>query len=540
MADLNLQALRDALSRWAAQAVGQGARAVYLFGSLIHKDGAQFMDSSDVDLVLVMPDLDDAAARHRWLEAFAELKVELETTLFRLLRRSGREPIVSVVAVTDRELALDVHKDGHRAFFTANRFRNLTTLQDADGIPGAGSETADRFVAASLAFAQKVRNEYLGVSANGAPTLAAYSGEDPLPKRTMRAAAMAARAIGEADGPGAEHDVQEGLDLLTSALYHLRSKAPVYSQLQDVVSVRRRARGIHRDVEPGHQLLLAEIIYDLVFEVAGTSPDRQGNDAPSARGERGATERTGTAAPAAGGEQLVAPPAPPATYASSTVLFAERFMSAFPGVRSLTWYAEPAEVEERLMLLLAEPLTFTSGHPIWWWRGGNLQIDSLRKLEDGTFLLNVDELRIARIAAVPGSTYQRSFVYVRADAMEPTGLYEIDGGKQAERIARHGYDSEEYGLVDGAIPITRASYDDGAARIGGRIVDVSGRAELRVRYLTPYNFVIAANGSPINNSAFDARLVGVLNRALRADEEKELADLASLVEGLPLRTSARA
>ena len=34
-----------------------GPQAIYLFGSLVYRDGAQFNDRSDVDLVVVMPEI---------------------------------------------------------------------------------------------------------------------------------------------------------------------------------------------------------------------------------------------------------------------------------------------------------------------------------------------------------------------------------------------------------------------------------------------------------------------------------------------------
>jgi len=53
----------------------------------------------------------------------------------------------------------DLHKDGHRQFFTANTFRDLATDIEATGIPNAGSASTDRFVASALALTQKIRNE---------------------------------------------------------------------------------------------------------------------------------------------------------------------------------------------------------------------------------------------------------------------------------------------------------------------------------------------------------------------------------------------
>ncbi|HYL98161.1 MAG TPA: hypothetical protein VEZ90_04345, partial [Blastocatellia bacterium] len=90
--------------------------------------------------------------------------------------------------------------------------------------------------------------------------------------------------------------------------------------------------------------------------------------------------------------------------------------------------------------------------------------------------------------------------------------------------------SEEYGLFEGR-PITRGEYDDGAAEIDGRIVDTIGRAEHRIRYLTPYNFLIAAHDSQINNHDFDLRSEELLNLMLFG--KAKLTDLVAEVDRLP-------
>ncbi len=41
-------------------------------------------------------------------------------------------------------------------------------------------------------------------------------------------------------------------------------------------------------------------------------------------------------------------------------------------------------------------------------------------------------------------------------------------------------------------------YDDGTAVIDGIVVDMKNEAELRIRYLTPYNFIICAQFNPVN------------------------------------------
>lgn len=219
---------------------------------------------------------------------------------------------------------------------------------------------------------------------------------------------------------------------------------------------------------------------------------------------------------------------------SSTALFHDRFASAFPGVREPRWFTDPADIQRRLTRLLAPPLTFANGAPFWWWADGNLHIEKFEHVEGRRYLMDVHELEIVRIAAVPGRGYWGDFVYVEVAPMPPTGANPNTAPEDiARRVGYRGYDDEEYGLVDGRIAISRGEYDDGAAEIDGDLVDTIGRAALRVRYLTPYSFLLAANGSPINNNDFDLVLPKLL-RAVLADD-KAFEQLVRAVEQLPRR-----
>lgn len=50
--------------------------------------------------------------------------------------------------------------------------------------------------------------------------------------------------------------------------------------------------------------------------------------------------------------------------------------------------------------------------------------------------------------------------------------------------------------------ISRQDYDDGATTVLGKHIELRQRAELRARYLTPYNFIICAKFSAYNNHTF--------------------------------------
>jgi predicted nucleotidyltransferase len=533
----DLKQVHECLTRWSEEVRAVGATSVYLFGSLIKKNGDQFNEDSDVDLVVVMPLDGDFSERSRWIENLALLKDNIEVRLMKILRRKGDKPIVSVVAITQGEISCDIHKDGSRQFFSTNIFRNLENQIDSSGLPGVGTGHVDNFTRSCYECAQKFRNDFLSVSANGTPVLQPFVDSDPLPKKLMRTAAMAIQAGDAKNIEGTEYDVKEGLDAITSYLYLNRDNSPRLKELQDILSVRRAARGDRKAVEPNDQLFLAEMILDIAklklspsvvaVNESTVSSSYAVESAPIPLKEPTQTELS-TA-------HLPEPPPSNTLPGSTTEFFAERFARAFPGVRAIKWYDDREQIVERLLSLLRQPLSFVGGAPIWFWRGGNLHIEQFTKMDDVTFLMGVEELKISRIAAVPGTSYHRSFVYVRTDAGDPTGLYPERDDRRQKRIEEFGFESEEYGIFMNRHLLTRAEYDDGAKMIDGKIVDTAGSSVLRVRYVSPYNFLIAAQGSPINNPKFDFVLEDILNNALKSHEDRHIERLQGLVRKLPLR-----
>jgi hypothetical protein len=78
-------------------------------------------------------------------------------------------------------------------------------------------------------------------------------------------------------------------------------------------------------------------------------------------------------------------------------------------------------------------------------------------------------------------------VYVECSPSEPTGLYVDNISKQVEHF---GYASEEFAVFQGRY-INLNEANDGATVVNGEPVSTEGQAEFRVRYLSPYNFIIA-------------------------------------------------
>jgi hypothetical protein len=213
-----------------------------------------------------------------------------------------------------------------------------------------------------------------------------------------------------------------------------------------------------------------------------------------------------------------------------SVIFQRRFGQAFPGVRRFEFFHNPREARERLEILLQEPLVQNHRAPIWWWRNGDMQIETVRSLDEETLLLDEQELLLDWVAAVNAKSYYQQFVYVQTRASKPSGLY--DYSKIAAEAVTEGFAREEFGLYQGHF-IKRAEYDDGAAIINGRPVTFESTPELRVRYLTPFNLLIAPQDSPINNSDFDDERDAILNRMLRA--ETGIDELVEAVLKLPKR-----
>jgi hypothetical protein len=218
----------------------------------------------------------------------------------------------------------------------------------------------------------------------------------------------------------------------------------------------------------------------------------------------------------------------------ASVFFDNRVSRAFPGARGVCWFADAAEAIKRLFLLLKAPTVFdmATGHnvmtdPIWWFRGvSSMPINIFRQLGHNRCLMDVYELEINRVAVYRSRNYKRSFVYIEACPDQPSGLYDTDAKKVEQSVAKCGYAAEEYAVFQGTL-VSRACFDDGAAEIDGEIVDVGG-AEVRVRYLSPYNFVIAPKFSAFNLPRCESDVYTLLNDMMR--DQATLDDLVAFVE----------
>lgn len=252
---------------WAKAALTDISGRLYLFGSVIYRGGIQFnTESSDLDLVYVFPHDLSAIARFEKLKKLREHKIQLELRMIPALNRTTcDEAGVSVVPTTEFELECNIHKSGARSFFDKNFFYDLIEKNQHIGLKDVGIRSLPDEHRQAIEFVQKVRNDYLSVSANDSGGIKEYSGSDPLPKSLLRSAAQLAPDIDITIGDW--YDTRSGLEFLYSILVERRSQDHLYKLLFDKISVRRGGRGKVAPLTDDDQLLLAEILFDVASNV---------------------------------------------------------------------------------------------------------------------------------------------------------------------------------------------------------------------------------------------------------------------------------
>ncbi|MED9799907.1 MAG: nucleotide-binding protein [Prevotella sp.] len=200
----------------------------------------------------------------------------------------------------------------------------------------------------------------------------------------------------------------------------------------------------------------------------------------------------------------------------STVFFARRMAAAFPGVRGVVEFTNRRKIINCLSVLLQSPLNFEHGleradiDPVWFLRDGATEnISTFKRIGHKKVLMNIDELLIKRIVVFRNSArYYAEYVYVEVEADQPCGCYSYSQDMVNDCVNTIGYCQEEFAVFKPswylpAKKITRQEYDDNATVIYGRHQHLNGKAQLRARYLAPYNFILAAKGSPYNCPEFD-------------------------------------
>lgn len=250
--------------QWADSVLNELKGKLYLFGSAIYKGGEQFDSTfSDLDLVYVFPDGQGALGRCSHLTALFTHKKQLELDLIPALHRvSCDEPGVSLVPITSLELQANVHKSGARSFFDRNFFYDLGAKIESLSITSAGTSVLRDDRRQALEYVQKLRNEFLSVSANELGGLKEFSGSDPIPKALLRSAAQLVPNAAE----GEWYDTRLGLEFMHRVLSDRRTEHDSFKKLFDKISVRRGGRGRGSNLTAIDQLLLAEMLFDKASE----------------------------------------------------------------------------------------------------------------------------------------------------------------------------------------------------------------------------------------------------------------------------------
>lgn len=269
-----INSILSELSAWARKVVKEiGSGGVFVFGSLIHRDGAQFdPDTGDVDLVVRFPThIRNAEDRKIWLTKLHPLKIEIELKLATLLNRDQKKAICNFVVPTSFEIWCDVHKGPAVEFFSKNFFFDLLSEQINEGFSGAGKRpVTEPLVQQCLGFVQSARHRYLDVSANRNTSFVDFDGGeagDVLPKPLMRHAAIVSSLSSDPDDAKARYDVQFGLDYITNELYRVRDQSDFLNGIHDRISRRRAARGPHAVISVDDQVYLSEWIFDALMGV---------------------------------------------------------------------------------------------------------------------------------------------------------------------------------------------------------------------------------------------------------------------------------
>ena len=217
----------------------------------------------------------------------------------------------------------------------------------------------------------------------------------------------------------------------------------------------------------------------------------------------------------------------------SITFFSRRMARAFGGDRGLVEYTDPKEIAYRLSILLHQPLKFKKGLngastlPVWnFWCGSSEGVESFRILNRRKVLLNTNELRLKRMVVFRDSArLKQQYIYIETEEDKPTGLYEYSYSTIREMTELRGYFDEEYAVFRKNRLVSRniklEEYDDGACVIGGKVCQTYGKAEPRVRYLTPFCFIMCAHAAPYNSHHFDRTSKEMLVKMRSYDITKE-------------------
>ena len=251
----------------------------YLFGSLINRDGEQFVSSgqleSDVDLVLrLSEEASSALERVSACSKLAEKVYNLEISLLQTLKRSSAShPITSIVLATSYELYHGIHKGNDPIIFLSPQFIDLTakSKDKYKRIPLTDHIDAKFYIdfiecISIIKYTQSVRNHYLRISANKTrPISLTYDGPEIFPKEVLRHAAMYQFFDGKCDIAD-RTDLNQGLEYMLNLMISIKNDDQNYNKLHEKILRRASPRGKKPQITPDDYLLIWEILFDRAIQ----------------------------------------------------------------------------------------------------------------------------------------------------------------------------------------------------------------------------------------------------------------------------------
>jgi hypothetical protein len=134
------------------------------------------------------------------------------------------------------------------------------------------------------------------------------------------------------------------------------------------------------------------------------------------------------------------------------------------------------------------------------------------------------ELRPVFLAAIAGSVYWQSYVYLESAGLPPRAIRGEEDVKNPEY--------QECAIYNGKI-FNRREYDDGGYLRGGKPVQFTHSPDGRARWMSPQGFLIVASGSSANLPQVDAAVEAHIQNVIR--DKKNIDKLAAFLMSLPKR-----
>lgn len=258
-----MQNALDILRSWYSQELAESFPDCWVFGSLIYKDGELFDPlSSDIDLVVLLPDGDTAPDRITRLDRLRTSIQRLEIDLLQaFMRNDASSHITSVIPVTRHEIHLDIHKSVRSGFFTSNEFLSLRTgicspMQsegDCNSLLRADS------LLQAIEQCQKYRNAYVACSTNASKKVEAFNTTDLIPKEIARSAAQVANHVRPRPGANA-WDLNEGACYIVLLLTEMSEQHALVADLRSrCLSRMNRGSAV---LQPNDIALLYEVLFE--------------------------------------------------------------------------------------------------------------------------------------------------------------------------------------------------------------------------------------------------------------------------------------